>query len=74
MLTTIQFEWTFNEKNRLTLKLTVKATKRLTKGGYNGQQRRAMKAKKNPIEEDMKDTMNDDHHEACAPPPSITTK
>jgi hypothetical protein len=56
------------------LKLTVKATKRLTKGGYNGQQRRAMKAKKNPIEEDMKDTMNDDHHEACAPPPSITTK
>jgi hypothetical protein len=33
-----------------------------------------MKAKKNLIEEGMKDTMNDDHHEACTPLSLVTTK
>jgi len=51
MFTTIQFQWIFDGKNHLTLRLTMKAKKRLAKGGYKGQeehqQRRTMKAKKN---------------------------
>lgn len=39
-------------------------------GQEKHQQRRTMKAKKNMIEEGTKDTMNDDHIEACTPPPS----